>query len=107
MAAIDNSFADGFEDKVALITGAASGIGFATSKRLRSLGATVVMADVDEGRGKARAEEIGGNFVRLDVSDPAAWREVVEVREGVDHSHGACLLLRVDVDPAGERPSRT
>lgn len=78
MAAIDNSFADGFEDKVALITGAASGIGLATSKRLRSLGATVVMADVDEGRGKACAEEIGGNFVRLDVSDPAAWREVVE-----------------------------
>ena len=72
MAAVQNDFAD----KVAIITGAASGIGLATSKRLRSLGATVVMADVDEARGKTVAEEIGGEFVRLDVSDAGAWREV-------------------------------
>lgn len=81
MAAVQNDFAD----KVAIITGAASGIGLATSKRLRSLGATVVMADVDEARGKTVAEEIGGEFVRLDVSDAGAWREVVD---GICRRHG-------------------
>lgn len=74
MAAGEN----GFAHKVALVTGAASGIGFATAKSLRAQGATVVMGDVDEARGKSCAEEIGGEFVRLDVSDPDAWREVVD-----------------------------
>ena len=41
-----------FDGKVALVTGAASGIGLATSERLRAEGAEVVVADVDEGNGQ-------------------------------------------------------
>lgn len=72
-----NRFDAGFEDKVALITGGASGIGLATAKRLKSEGAAVVIADLDDARGKREAEQIGADFVHLDVSDSEAWRSVV------------------------------
>ncbi len=71
-------FDAGFDGTVALVTGGASGIGRATCRRLASEGALVVVADLDESGGKAVAREIRGDFVRLDVSDPHAWTEVVE-----------------------------
>ncbi|MBC8340517.1 MAG: SDR family oxidoreductase [Proteobacteria bacterium] len=80
-----SNFADGFAGKVALVTGGASGIGLATAKKLRGAGATVVVADVDEARGKAESEAIGAEFARLDVSDSAQWEEVVS---GVVQRHG-------------------
>ncbi len=55
-------FADGFAGKVALVTGGASGIGLATASRLRADGAAVVVADLDEGRGKTESERIGGMY---------------------------------------------
>jgi NAD(P)-dependent dehydrogenase (short-subunit alcohol dehydrogenase family) len=47
-----------FEDKVAIITGAASGIGLATAKRLGSEGARVVIADLDEKKSDNAAEQV-------------------------------------------------
>ncbi|MFF0333331.1 3-oxoacyl-ACP reductase [Streptomyces fimicarius] len=55
--------------RTAVVTGAGSGIGLATVRRLATEGAHVVCADVDEERGKAAAEEAGGLFVRTDVTD--------------------------------------
>ncbi|MEV7203880.1 3-oxoacyl-ACP reductase [Streptomyces griseoluteus] len=57
--------------RTAVVTGAGSGIGLATVRRLASEGARVVCADIDEAAGKAAADEVGGLFVKTDVTDPA------------------------------------
>lgn len=59
-----------FADRVAVITGAASGIGAATARRLAAEGATIVGVDLDAEAGEALAKELGGLFVRADVTSP-------------------------------------
>jgi NAD(P)-dependent dehydrogenase (short-subunit alcohol dehydrogenase family) len=56
------------QDRVAVITGAGSGIGLASARRLAAEGATVVAVDIDEIAGKAVAEETGGRFFAADVA---------------------------------------
>ncbi len=55
-------------DRVAVITGAGSGIGRATARRFAAEGARVVAVDVDAASGKAAAEEVNGEFVTCDVA---------------------------------------
>ncbi|GAA3835349.1 3-oxoacyl-ACP reductase [Sphaerisporangium flaviroseum] len=55
-------------DRVAVITGAAGGIGLATARRFAEEGAKVVCADLDEVGGAKAADEVGGLFVRTDVT---------------------------------------
>ncbi|MFD9736226.1 SDR family NAD(P)-dependent oxidoreductase [Umezawaea sp. NPDC059074] len=59
-----------FDGKVALITGAANGIGAGAARRLAGLGARVVVADIDGDRGKVIADEVDGLFTHCDVRDP-------------------------------------
>jgi NAD(P)-dependent dehydrogenase (short-subunit alcohol dehydrogenase family) len=55
-------------DRVAVVTGAGSGIGLASVRRLAAEGAKVVAVDIDGQSGKAAAEEAGGLFVQADVT---------------------------------------
>jgi NAD(P)-dependent dehydrogenase (short-subunit alcohol dehydrogenase family) len=92
MTASDNATATPgageLDGKVALVTGAASGIGLAAARRLRAAGARIAVADLDAEGGAAAAEEVGGHFLLLDVGESAAWgRAVAEVEEllgGID-----------------------
>ncbi len=55
--------------KKAIVTGAGSGIGEAISRKLAAEGARVICVDLNEENGNRVAEEIGGEFLRLDLSD--------------------------------------
>lgn len=63
--------------KVALVTGGASGIGAAACRRLAALGARIAVADIDTDRGRAVADDIDGDFHRLDVTSLADNHRVV------------------------------
>jgi 3(or 17)beta-hydroxysteroid dehydrogenase len=64
---------------IALVTGAASGIGLADAELLAREGAIVVLTDVDAAAGEAAAARIGGSacFLPLDVSDEAGWTTTI------------------------------
>ncbi len=69
-------------DKVAIVSGAASGMGAATARRFGREGAKVVVADMlqDEGRAVVASIEAAGGtamFMALDVTDEAGWKDVV------------------------------
>jgi len=69
-------------DKVAIITGAASGMGAATARRFATEGAKVVVADVLEEDGRKVVADITGAggtavFMKLDVTNEANWNKVV------------------------------
>ncbi len=77
------------EGRVAVITGAASGLGLATAKRFASEGAHVVVVDMNEVAGIAAAKEVGGIFVKADVTNP----------EQVDHMYKVAFdtFGRIDI----------
>src|SRR5689334_22316787 len=77
------------ENRVAVVTGAGSGIGLATVRRFAAEGAVVVCVDISEDAGRAVADEVGGEFVACDVSDEEQVRALFD---GVAARHG-----RVDI----------
>jgi NAD(P)-dependent dehydrogenase (short-subunit alcohol dehydrogenase family) len=66
------------QNRVAVITGAASGIGLAAAHRLAAEGAHVVVADVDEQAGKEAADAVDGMFVKTDVTSDDDVRHLYE-----------------------------
>ena len=71
----------GVQNKVVLVTGAASGLGLADAQLLTEGGAKVVMTDVDHERGAGLATQLGATFFQQDVADESRWLEVMTVIE--------------------------
>lgn len=69
------------DGKVALITGAASGIGAACARTFAREGAKLLLTDLDDTGGQSIGEATGGVFVRQDVTDEASWPDVVATAE--------------------------
>lgn len=78
--------------KIAIITGAAQGMGEAHARRFVREGARVVLTDVNEEGGRALAAELGENafFLRQDVASAADWSDVVAKAEA---HFGAVTIL--------------
>jgi NAD(P)-dependent dehydrogenase (short-subunit alcohol dehydrogenase family) len=78
----------------AVVTGGASGIGAAAARALAERGARVVVADLNEEKGKSVAGEIGGEFVTVDVTDTEQIKAAVDKAQELGP-------LRVLVNSAG------
>lgn len=85
------------QDKVAVVTGAASGIGKALAERFGRAGMAVAMADVEEPVLAAAVEEVGASAPRVigvptDVADPGAMANLAErTRDELGGTHVVCL----------------
>ncbi|MEC9459015.1 MAG: SDR family oxidoreductase [Pseudomonadota bacterium] len=65
------------ENKVAIVTGGAMGLGAADSTLFAKEGAKVILTDVASDKGQKLAEEIGATFIQQDVTDEERWKEVI------------------------------
>jgi len=74
----------------AIVTGGASGLGAGTAERLARAGAKVTIFDLNAELGTAKAAEIGGHFVAVNVTDEDAVRAGVAEAEGL---HGKARIL--------------
>lgn len=79
----------------AVITGATSGLGAATAVKLASTGMKVTIFDLDAARGNAKAAELSGHFIEVDVSDAAS------VAKGLAEAKSMQGVPRVLVNCAG------
>lgn len=71
-------------NKICVVTGGARGIGKAVCEAFVDEGARVILTDIDEAEGAASAEEIGAEFVPLDVRDETQWDRLLELHPQVD-----------------------
>ena len=72
------------QDKFALVTGGARGIGAAIAKAFITEGGHVVIADIDMEAGEALADELDSTFFHLDVSSEADWDGLAHAHPGMD-----------------------
>jgi len=66
------------QDRVVVVTGAGSGIGLASARRMAAEGARIVAVDIDAEAGKAAAEQTGGTFIAADVTSEDQVRQLFD-----------------------------
>lgn len=86
---------------VAIVTGAASGLGAEVARQFSRFGAKVAIFDIDDEKGAALADEIGGIYAHCDVSDPQS------VSTGLEAARSAHGQERICVNCAGIAVART
>ena len=84
--------------KVALLTGGASGFGAEVAHQLSRRGDSVVLLDVDVEGGERVAREVGGHFLRCDVS---SYDEVMAATAAAEQVHGRLDLIFLNAGIAG------
>lgn len=94
------------EQRVALVTGANKGIGFAIARALLGQGIVVYLGARDAARGERAAAELAGagpgaRFVHLDVTDPASAADQNGHQGVLTPDQGAKLPVRMATLPAG------
>ncbi|CAF1441096.1 unnamed protein product [Didymodactylos carnosus] len=87
-----------FTEKVAFVTGGASGLGKAIAERLSDEGAFVAIADINEIDGQSIADAINGIFIKMDVSKPESVKDAIE---SVVSRHGADSKIDIIINNAG------
>lgn len=98
-----------FRDKVAVVTGAASGIGYAIAQAMAKGGAKVVINDIRAEEGEAAARRLGASFIQGDLSIRANCQALID---GALSEFGAVHILVNNagfqhVDPIGVYPEET
>lgn len=88
------------DNMAAIVTGGASGLGAGTAERLAAQGAKVTIFDLNPELGEAKAKEIGGHFVAVNVVDEAAVAAAIEEAEG-RHGKARILVNCAGIVPAG------
>jgi NAD(P)-dependent dehydrogenase (short-subunit alcohol dehydrogenase family) len=88
----------GLTGKVAVVTGAASGIGAESARRLAEEGAHVVVADLTDDAGRAVASEVDGLYVRTDVTS-AAEVEALYAAAAAEFGHIDVLVNNAGISP--------
>ncbi len=88
----------GLTGKVAVVTGAASGIGAESARRLAEEGAHVVVADLTDDAGRAVASEVDGLYVRTDVTS-AAEVEALYATAAAEFGHIDVLVNNAGISP--------
>lgn len=76
------------QGNVFIVTGGASGLGAGTARMLAEAGAKVVIADLNEATGQALATELGGQFIRCDVTSEADGHAVVAAAQALGRLSG-------------------
>ena len=99
---------DRLAGKIALVTGAASGMGEATSRLFAAEGARVCVTDVNTSRGKDIAADLGssGSFHQLDVTSAEEWKGAVE-RCSHDFGHIDILINSAGIGRGGRIEDET
>lgn len=90
--------------RVAVVTGAAQGIGEAIASALQQAGANIVIADLNEDLGRQTAERLGGTYRHLNVTDSASVKACVEsVVEELGGVHIWVNNAGIDINAAAEK----